>query len=745
MPLFGIDLTENDHSVDYTALKRAGVSFAIVRASLGINSPSLDGSNCTSNAESDKSVENDNKSKYDLAEMSEIDDFSHSCRRDLRLEEHINGLRSVGIKVALYHELHAKNVIETIVEADFFLELLENLRKNRFEPIFCACSDVKLHEEAADASRLEARNAQCVAQGDVQNGVQSNAQGNEQSNSQFDPQGAQNVQNSSNTQNPQSTDPRSKYHAAKLCDAFCRRLATCFELCSNERGSSEYNSNEHSTNKHCENERGSSERGSLELCIQTPPDKASALIEYYRKHSDRKYRLRLWSSAPRPELPFEAFLRKKLYISPRISRNSSNDPYKAANTHPENSPAAKPVRSSESRFTIDSSEASVTNAATCTEDFTGIKAASTVAVEGLGEGSEARREGAVGTDVKLGIADDRSEGSGTEMRENICGEDRDGKSGEGSIDVKSGVEFDENTKYNRCVSINDGKSAENFAANERRISCISCRSESDRVGGELESLSEREERDKSWRENSDLSGELCRSEREKFVSDELHGENIAVGGAKNGVSRDKTEERRELSVGKSEHPSPNDICRVSQAAPLEADRADFSDSKASQSTPTEILYNSDKPFRAYLGANDSSKPEYFVRQTARCGAISGCKGVYGLNTADSTNAELAAILLKRRFFDLGDPDWNERLARFVESAARTAPRLISKLGERLGRQLDPKLASRLMKLPPEQQLMHIKRQCGLTRDELCELMKFRGAYELARRSLSIGLRMDLRK
>lgn len=207
MSLIGIDLSETSTSPDHLALRRAGVGFAIIRASVGVDEP-----RCLP-----KLPEDPLKVCY-LPENEQARPL-HTCREDKMLEENFSGFTNAGVGVAVYHELHAKNVLESICEADALLGII---RAREISPIFVACSSIAHYERDRALDRLR---------------------------------------------------------AAKLCDAFCRRIATV---------------------------------GGLETCICTnellPGLDAKSFLDYHEHSSDRKYALRFWSIAKKPPIGYEKML-----------------------------------------------------------------------------------------------------------------------------------------------------------------------------------------------------------------------------------------------------------------------------------------------------------------------------------------------------------------------------------------------------------------------------------------------------
>lgn len=93
MALFGIDLSRYNGNVDFAAVKRAGVRFAMVKASQGHSLSS--------------------------------DDYLF---RDSKFARNIEGLHKVGIPVGAYHFFTAATLTDCRKEADFFIETVRPYR-----------------------------------------------------------------------------------------------------------------------------------------------------------------------------------------------------------------------------------------------------------------------------------------------------------------------------------------------------------------------------------------------------------------------------------------------------------------------------------------------------------------------------------------------------------------------------------------------------------------------------------------
>lgn len=88
MPLFGVDVSTNNGEVNYTAMKYAGIQFAMVKASQGHSLYT--------------------KGLYNFA--------------DSKFRRNIEGFTKVGIPVGAYHFFTATTIDEAHKEADFFLK-----------------------------------------------------------------------------------------------------------------------------------------------------------------------------------------------------------------------------------------------------------------------------------------------------------------------------------------------------------------------------------------------------------------------------------------------------------------------------------------------------------------------------------------------------------------------------------------------------------------------------------------------
>ncbi len=103
MPLYGVDVSTNNGNFSHTAMKYAGVQFAIVKASQG------------------HSLYTKNLYLF----------------RDSRFVQNIEGFSKVGIPVGVYHFFTATNLDETHEEADFFLKTV-NPYKDKIN-LYLAC------------------------------------------------------------------------------------------------------------------------------------------------------------------------------------------------------------------------------------------------------------------------------------------------------------------------------------------------------------------------------------------------------------------------------------------------------------------------------------------------------------------------------------------------------------------------------------------------------------------------------
>ncbi len=93
MPLYGIDVSRYQKSINYTAARIAGVRFAMVKATQG-------------------------------HEMT--GDAYLFC--DPMFKAHVEGFHKVGIPVGAYHFFTATNIDETLCEADYFIKTVSPLR-----------------------------------------------------------------------------------------------------------------------------------------------------------------------------------------------------------------------------------------------------------------------------------------------------------------------------------------------------------------------------------------------------------------------------------------------------------------------------------------------------------------------------------------------------------------------------------------------------------------------------------------
>lgn len=94
MPLFGIDVSNANGELDFDALKRGGVRFAFVRATVG-------------------------------------------DRTDRRFAENIEGFHRAGIPVGVYHELRADDMFTSVIEAEYFTSAIKPLKE--LIPLFAVC------------------------------------------------------------------------------------------------------------------------------------------------------------------------------------------------------------------------------------------------------------------------------------------------------------------------------------------------------------------------------------------------------------------------------------------------------------------------------------------------------------------------------------------------------------------------------------------------------------------------------
>lgn len=93
MPLFGIDISKYNGDLDFAAVKRAGVKFAMVKATQG---HSLNG--------------------------------KHYLFEDPKFRRNIEGLSEVGIPIGAYHFLTASSRDECAKEAEYFLNIVSGFR-----------------------------------------------------------------------------------------------------------------------------------------------------------------------------------------------------------------------------------------------------------------------------------------------------------------------------------------------------------------------------------------------------------------------------------------------------------------------------------------------------------------------------------------------------------------------------------------------------------------------------------------
>ena len=90
IPILGIDVSTLNGDINFLAIKKAGVGFAMVKASQG-------------------------HALYSKGYLFE----------DKRFARNLVGLHKVGIPVGAYHFFTASNLEETYKEADFFLKTVE--------------------------------------------------------------------------------------------------------------------------------------------------------------------------------------------------------------------------------------------------------------------------------------------------------------------------------------------------------------------------------------------------------------------------------------------------------------------------------------------------------------------------------------------------------------------------------------------------------------------------------------------